>query len=136
MRFFRLLKQYFSLLCSKRASRYKLSGKCKKCGACCKNITFLIGENYIKTPEQFEKMKEWDKKYNHFFISGAKEDGTLLFTCKSLGKDNLCKDYRWRSLYCKAYPVYDTRILSGNFEMLEGCGFKIVPEKSFEEFLR
>ena len=57
MRFFRLLKQYFSLFCSKRASRYKLSGKCKKCGACCKNITFLIGENYIKTPEQFEKMK-------------------------------------------------------------------------------
>ncbi len=136
MRFFKLLQQHFLLFCSKYASKYKLSGKCKKCGACCRNITFIIGKEYVKTPEQFEKMKKFDKKYNHFFITGENERGALLFTCKSLGEDNLCKDYRWRSIYCRAYPVFDTRILSGRFEMLDGCGYDIVPEKSFKEFLK
>lgn len=139
MKLFIFFKQYFSLFISKHASKYALAGECKKCGACCRNITFLIGKEYVKTSEQFEKMKKWDKKYNHFFISGKKEEngenGALLFTCKSLGDDNQCKDYRWRSVYCRAYPLHDTRILSGNFEMLDSCGFQIVPTKRFEDFL-
>ena len=48
------------------SAKYKISGKCNQCGRCCREITFLNGENYISTQEQFESMKRFDKSYNNF----------------------------------------------------------------------
>lgn len=96
---------------------------------------FLIGEDYITTEKQFDVMKEWDKKYNHFFISGINEKGALLFTCKSLKEDGKCKDYWIRSIYCRNYPKLDKKIILGGYETFDECGYDFVVDKKFEDYL-
>ncbi len=130
---FKFIKFFISKF---NSSRYIIKGKCKCCGECCRNIVFLIGENYIQSPEQFELMKRWDKKYNHFFISGKNEKGALLFTCKSLGDDNRCKDYFFRSIYCRKYPKLDKKIILGGYETFDKCGYEFVIDKKFSEYLK
>ena len=49
---------YFKLFTSK----YEILGKCNQCGSCCKNIVFMIEDEYVKTEEQFESLKIFDKK--------------------------------------------------------------------------
>lgn len=96
----------------------------------------MIDDEYVKTEEQFENLKTFDKKYHHFEIYGKNEKGILLFKCKSLGNDNLCKSYWFRSLYCRAYPLITEKIRLGGYETFETCGFNIVVDKSFDEFLK
>lgn len=126
------LKFYFFKLFT---SKYKVEGKCNSCGACCRNIVFMIGENYVNSSEQFEKLKEFDKKYYHFDISGQKPDGALLFKCKSLDKNNRCLAYLWRSVHCRAYPKLDKKIVLGAYETFETCGYNFDVNKKFKEYL-
>ena len=117
-------------------SKYKIKGKCNCCGECCKNIVFMIEDEYVKTEEQFESLKGFDKKYNHFEINGKNENGVLLFKCKSLSENNMCRDYLFRSLYCRAYPMVNDKIRLGGCETFESCGYEIVKDKEFSEFLK
>lgn len=130
---YQYIKFYFDKIFT---SKYMLEGKCKQCGACCRNIVFMIEEEYVRYEEQFESLKRFDKKYNHFEINGKDEKGVLLFKCKSLGDDNLCKDYLFRSLYCRAYPFVTDKIRLGGCETFSTCGFKIKINKSFDDFLK
>ena len=106
------------------------------CGECCKNIVFMIEDEYVCTEEQFESMKTFDKKYKHFDIVGKNEKGILLFKCKSLTEENKCKDYYFRSLYCRAYPFVTDKIKLGGCETFDSCGFEITINKKFKEFLK
>ena len=117
-------------------SKYKIEGKCNQCGECCKNIIFMIDDEYIKTEKQFEDLKKFDKKYKHFDINGKNEKGVLLFKCKSLDENNRCKDYKFRSLYCRAYPFVTDKIRLGGCETFDTCGYKIVKDKDFKSFLK
>lgn len=127
------VKFYFNKLFS---AKYKLDGKCKQCGACCRNIVFMIDENYVTTESQFEALKKFDKKYNHFEINGKDDKGVLLFKCKSLTPNNKCKDYLFRSLYCRAYPFVTEKIRLGGCETFETCGFNIKINKNFKDYLK
>ena len=119
-----------------RKPRLVLKGSCKKCGNCCRNITFMIKDKYLTQEEEFERLKNFDSEYNNFFLSGKDEDGILLFTCKFLGEDNLCTCYALRSFYCRLYPKIRAGHLKSNDEMLEGCGYYIESNIKFEEFLK
>lgn len=130
---FLYLKFYYDKIFT---SKYKIEGKCNGCGACCKNIVFLIKENYVTTKEQFEELKNFDKKYHHFEISGRNEKGALLFKCKSLDDNNRCRDYFFRSVYCRAYPNVTGKIRLGGYETFDSCGYKIKVDKNFNEYLR
>ena len=130
---FQYLKFYFYKIFT---SKYKIVGKCNCCGACCRNIVFMIDDEYVKTETQFEDLKKFDKKYYHFEISGRNEQGVLLFRCKSLGDDNRCKSYFLRSLYCRAYPLVTEKIRLGGYETFETCGYKITVDKAFDDFLK
>jgi len=96
----------------------------------------MIGDQYLTREEEFERIKKLDDKYNHFFISSRDETGILLFTCKSLGEDNLCTCYPFRSLYCRLYPRIKTKHIRAGAEMPEGCGYYIESNVKFEEFLK
>lgn len=120
-----------------KTSKYKVEGKCLKCGKCCSNIAFKIDRNnYIRTKEEFEYIKKFDKKFNHFKINGIDKDGAMLFKCKSLKDNNECKDYFFRSLYCRKYPNISQKYLQESRNTLEGCGYKIKPTISFKEFIK
>lgn len=128
------IKFYFDKLFT---SRYIAKGKCRQCGTCCKNIVFLIKEEYVKTDEQFQKLQEFDKVYCHFTPTGRKnEKGAMLFQCNSLGDDNLCKDYKIRSLYCRKYPVLDSKIILGAVETFDECGYTFEVDKKFQSYIK
>lgn len=129
---FESIKFYFNRLFS---SKYKLTGKCNGCGECCRRILMSYNGANVKTENEFEELKRIDKKYSHFFISGSDQSGNLLFTCKSLKDDNKCKDYFFRSLYCRKYPNPDKNFILSGGELLETCGYKISVTKKFSDYL-
>ena len=118
------------------APKYVRIGKCKQCGRCCSSILLSDNGKNIQSFEQFEKLKLKYKKYNHFEPAGKDEQGNFLFKCKSLTKDNKCRDYFFRSLYCRKYPDIDKKFIMAGGKMIDGCGYKIEPTKKFEEFLK
>ncbi len=126
------LKFYFDKIFT---SKYKIEGKCNCCGACCRNIVFMIEDEYVKTEKQFEDLKNFDVKYNHFEIAGKNDRGVILFRCKSLDNNNRCKDYFFRSLYCRAYPMVTDKIRLGGCATFDTCGYKITIDKKFKEYL-
>ncbi len=126
------LKFYFSKLLS---SKYVVKGKCRMCGVCCRNIVFYIMEDTVKTEEEFERMKKFNKVYNNFSVSGRKADGTLFFKCNSLMDDGKCRSYLFRSIYCRRYPNLGNKIHSGRYETFDGCGYNIEVDKKFESYL-
>ena len=56
------------------SSKYVLKGKCKKCGACCRNILFSTEEGYVKSEKIFKKMQKKYRYYRNFRISGVIKD--------------------------------------------------------------
>ena len=106
------------------------------CGTCCKNIVFYILDEPVKTEEEFERMKKFNKIYNNFSVSGEKADGTLLFKCNSLTNENKCRDYIFRSIYCRKYPNFGNKIHSGKYETFDGCGYRIEVDKKFKTYIK
>ena len=96
----------------------------------------MIEDNYVCDEKQFEDLKQFDKKYNHFVIAGKNDKGVLLFRCKSLDNNNRCKDYFWRSIYCRAYPKVTDKIRLGGCETFDTCGYKIKVNKDFKNYLK
>jgi len=112
------------------------TGSCKRCGTCCRTITFMLGDKYVTEIEQFEKLKSLNKKFNHFYLTGKDENGILLFACKSLSKDNLCRHYLFRSLYCRNYPKMNSKLFAEGMETLDECGFYYKSSIEFKDFLK
>lgn len=129
---FKYIKFFFQKYTS---SKYVKKGKCNMCGNCCRNILLYIEEEPIKTAEQFEKVKEWEKHYRNFYISGKDEKGALLFTCSEIDDNNRCKVYFFRGLGCRMYPKKNTKFLINGGKPLDGCGFYFEPNKEFKNFL-
>jgi len=117
------------------SSKYIVTGKCRQCGNCCRNILFYVGKNVVTEEEQFERMKEFDKKYNNFYISGKGEKGELLFACKSLTQEGKCSVYRFRSLHCRFYPVISQKFVYNGGQTLDGCGYKFEVNKKFKDYI-
>ncbi len=129
---FKYIKFYIQKILS---AKYIRKGKCNHCGKCCRNILLYVEDDPIKTKEQFEKVKEWEKHYNNFYISGKNESGALLFTCKEIDENNNCKVYFFRGLGCRQYPKVNTKFLINGGKPLDGCGYYFETDKEFKSFL-
>ena len=117
------------------APKYIRKGNCKQCGKCCSSIILADNGVNISSIEEFKTLKLKYKKYHHFEPVGKDEQGNFLFKCKSLSENNKCKDYFFRSLYCRKYPDIDKKFIMAGGKMLDGCGYNIEPSKKFSEFL-
>ena len=124
------------------SSKYILKGKCKKCGACCRNILFSTKDGYIKDEKIFKQMCKKYKYYRNFKISGVVENkqdfqnGALTFECKHISKENKCKIYWFRPLFCRDYPNINPDLIYSGVEMLDNCGFYFDVDKKFSEYLK
>ena len=124
------------------SSKYVVKGKCKKCGRCCRNILFSTQAGYIKSEEVFNKMKKKYPYYRNFRISGVVKDklefqnGALTFECKFISKDNRCKIYLFRPIFCRDYPNINPDLIYNGVEMLDGCGFYFDVDKKFSQYLK
>ena len=118
-------------------AKYKIEGKCKQCGKCCCEILFKNGNVFVSNEKQFEVMKNFDKRYKNFEISGFDEDKkALLFKCKALSDTGKCTLYSMRSLACRLYPNPSKNFLLGGGKLSDECGYKISATKKFKEFLK
>ena len=129
---FEYLKFYLKKLTS---SKFVRKGKCNRCGNCCRNILLYIEDKPIRTEEEFERVKKWEKHYHNFYISGVMENGSLLFTCREIDDNNRCKVYFFRGLGCRMYPKKDTKFLINGGKPLDGCGYYFEADKPFKSFL-
>ena len=118
------LKSYFV----PQKVRYKLEGKCIKCGNCCRYMYSV--DTY--TEDEFELTTKIFPKYKRFKIIGRDEYDNLVFACNLLDENGLCSDYSNRLKMCKNYP--NARINSAG-KLHETCGYKIIPEKSFNDYI-
>ena len=123
------------------SSKYVVKGKCKKCGRCCRNILFSTSQGYVKSKEEFEKMQKKYPYYRNYKISGVVKDkmdfqnGALTFECRFISKNNRCKIYFIRPLFCRDYPFVDSNLIYNGVEMLVGCGYYFEVDKKFKEYL-
>lgn len=117
------------------APKYKLEGQCRQCGRCCRNIVFYSENKPITELDDLDSLTKQDKHLRNFYVSDKTENGELLFTCKSLDKDNKCKYYWFRSLYCRRYPLVKSLKTGQYLQPEDYCGYKIVPVKSFNDYL-
>ena len=125
------IKVFYYELCSlfvPRKVKYSLTGSCKKCGMCCREMYSI--DTYEEL--DFELMKKFFPNYRRFYIVDKDEYGNFRFACNLIGEDGLCTDYKNRLGMCKKYPFYH---LGHSSELPEYCGFKILPDKSFEDYL-
>jgi len=117
-------------------SKNKLKGKCNKCGKCCKSIIFRLSDNkWINDPVDFELLKSTNNRYNNFLIEGEDEQGRLLFRCKYLDDNNLCKIHFFRSFYCRLYPFTKSGIFTKTVFPPEDCGYYFEVDKPFNKYL-
>lgn len=124
------------------SSKYILKGKCKRCGACCRNILFSTEEGYVKSKEVFLKMQKKHSYYRRFKISGIVENkkdfqnGALTFQCKFISKNNNCLIYPFRPSFCRKYPNASNELIYQGIETLDGCGYYFDIDKKFESYLK
>lgn len=123
------------------SSKYVLKGKCKKCGACCRNILFSTKDGYVKDEKIFKKMQKKHRYYRNFKISGMVSDkkdfqnGALTFECKFISKKNKCLIYPFRPLFCRDYPSINQDLIYCGVTMLDNCGYYFDVNKRFDEYL-
>ena len=132
-RFFEYLKFFVSRIFS---NKVRIKGKCKSCGECCRTIVFYVGKDSVKTEEQFELLKKWDKKYNNFEIAGSSKDGALYFKCKALKDNGKCGVYHFRSIACRLYPKYNSFFFTRGEGLKTTCGYYLEKDKDFNDFLK
>ncbi|MDD3420422.1 MAG: YkgJ family cysteine cluster protein [Candidatus Gastranaerophilales bacterium] len=125
--------QHLRFLISKlNAPKYTRHGSCKKCGRCCREITFRLDNNLITTQEEFETIQKQNPFYKNFFISGKDPTGTILFTCKHLSWENTCQIHIIRPQMCRNYPCKKDNLKPETF--LE-CGYYFRIDKPFKKFI-
>lgn len=130
--FFESLKFFVQKITS---SKFVVMGKCRRCGTCCRNITFFVGNRIVTSEVEFQKMQEFDKKYRNFEISGKGENGELLFRCKALKENGSCGVYRFRSVNCRLYPRINQKFVYDGGVPLDGCGYSFSVNKKFKDYL-
>lgn len=130
--FFETLKFFVQKITS---SKFVVTGKCRRCGTCCQNITFFVGNRIVTSEVEFQKMQEFDKKYRNFEISGKGENGELLFRCKALKENGSCGVYRFRSVNCRLYPRVNQKFVYDGGVPLDGCGYSFSVNKKFKDYL-
>lgn len=122
-----LYYEYLSRYVPQRV-RYKVEGHCLQCGKCCRHMYSI--DTY--TEKEFKIMQFLYPSYKRFYIAGKDKDGHFIFACKYVQDDGKCSVYKKRLNMCKKYPK---KIIHFNGIMHEGCGFKVRPELSFEDYL-
>ena len=103
-------------------------------GNCCRNLLLVNAGDPVTSEKDFKKLLLRMPEYEMFSPNGdVTEEGYLRYTCSNLTADNKCGIHATRPEICRRYP--DPRMLKFGCGLLPGCGYRIVPEKSFERVL-
>ena len=107
--------------------KYKIEGKCIKCGKCCKQIRSKGMQNE-KDLKIMQFIFPW---YKNFYVLRTDENGEVILCCKKLKENGECGIYKFRPFLCRNYPKKN---ISFNAQMPDGCGYKVI-KKEFKDYL-
>ena len=113
--------------------KYKRTGSCNNCGACCSHIYVRHLKGIIKEEKELEKLKLLHSFYAGLKVIGSDEIG-LIFECSHLDKQTkLCKIHSRRPGICRRYPQEEIFQMGGCLSA--DCGYKLEPLVKFSEVL-
>jgi len=103
-------------------TRWVLTGRCRQCGNCCKEIYLKMTPNQMKSRFFTNISVRWISWLFDFnLLRIDREHDYLVFNCKHLTPEGKCGNYFWRPNICRNYPLVDY------FEepkFLPGCGYE------------
>ncbi len=103
-------------------SRYKLTGSCKQCGNCCRQIYLTMTPAQAGSKFFTNLSVRWISwLFDFILIRIDHEHNSLVFTCRHLTPAGQCGNYRWRPNICRNYPLVD---YFDEPKTLPACGFK------------
>lgn len=103
-------------------TRYKIDGRCKMCGNCCREIRMKISKAYLSSKFFTELVIRWISwLFDFYLIKIDFEYQDLVFSCHHRGDDGKCQNYFWRPSICRNYPLLD---YFKKPVFLPGCGFE------------
>ena len=124
---------YFRLLKRQRV-RYRVSGSCKHCGRCCRELILGYRGKPIRNELQFNRLLQQNPEYGIFSPNErVPEDGILRFTCEHVSADNLCRIHERRPDMCRRYP--DPGMPRRGGTLLSGCGYSFESDVVFADLL-
>ena len=113
--------------------KYKRTGSCANCGACCSHIYVRHMKGVIQEEKEFKKLQLLHSFYAGLNVIGKDEIG-LIFECSHLDKETkLCKIHKHRPGICRRYPQEEIFQMGGCLSA--DCGYKLTPIVSFQEVL-
>ena len=110
------------------------TGKCLKCGRCCKDIGILLDGVKISKEEEFNKLVKEEPVYSIFEKIGETHDNSWVFKCSKLKENNKCGIHLLRPIICRGYPHSFLGSLGARLH--EGCGYKLFAPLDFEEIFK
>ena len=111
--------------------KYKRTGSCANCGACCSHIYVRHMKGVVKEEKEFEKLQLLHSFYGGLNVIGKDELG-LIFECNYLDKETkLCKIHKHRPGICRRYPQEEIFEMGGCLS--SDCGYKLTPIVEFKE---
>lgn len=102
-------------------SEVAVTGQCRMCGDCCKDIMILDETFWISSEEAFRRLVKEKPEYTRFFITGKGESGPLYFSCIHQDENGLCTDHENRPAICRRYPT--RRIYYRGCDLRQDCGY-------------
>lgn len=84
--------------------RWPLSGSCNRCGRCCRLLAVGVPAWLGRRSRLLAMVRGYYEENYGFVYEGFRADGCVVFSCASLGSDNLCRIYRRRPRLCRQYP--------------------------------
>lgn len=104
--------------------RYKLAGKCRQCGNCCRQIVLTMTPAQIRSKLFTDLSVRWTSWLFGFrLLEIDHEDHSLVFDCRNQTLEGKCGVYCWRPNVCRNYPLVD---YFDEPKFLPGCGFTAV----------
>ncbi|OGC03442.1 hypothetical protein A2276_00835 [candidate division WOR-1 bacterium RIFOXYA12_FULL_43_27] len=102
-------------------TRHKITGRCKMCGNCCREIRMKIAPAFLSSKFFTELVIRWISwLFDFYLIEIDFEHQDLVFSCYHRGEDGKCKNYFWRPSICRNYPLLD---YFKKPVFLPGCGY-------------
>jgi Fe-S-cluster containining protein len=124
---------YFRLF-ERRHLKLKLSGTCRCCGECCRQLVLHYLGRPVRNEKQYKRLLKISPAYARFLPNGQEyKDGIMRFCCKDLQDDNRCGVYADRPEMCQRYP--DPDMLRWGGSLINGCGYSLEPEQGFDDLL-
>jgi hypothetical protein len=107
--------------------RWERTGKCLRCGECCKLIGIGMEDKMARIAPLRNFVIWWASRFDGFiFQEWDRANEVLLFRCRYF-QNNSCSNYKARPQMCRDYPTIHNFFKEPVF--FPSCGFKAIQRK-------